>query len=162
MRYLSHVARQTLLLPRTTSAKWTKIARSFSTIGVDNFGPLLVKNVYDNANNKMHKAWVTFYTCAFTRNIILDLILTKKQFKTFYKPDNVISGNASNFVAIEAQNFAGNLKIKWHFNLALAPWHWKFFKRLVRSVKQLSRKDLRNYKIMFSWKITNCKQFYLK
>ena len=77
-------------------------------------------------------------------------------------PDNVISDNASNFVAIEAQNFAGNLNIKWHFNLDLAPCQWKFFKRLVRSVKELLRKDLRNYKITFSWKITNCKQFYLK
>ena len=48
--------------------------RAFSTIGIDNFGPLLVKNFYDNANNEMHKAWVTLYTCASTRNIILDLI----------------------------------------------------------------------------------------
>ena len=29
---------------------------AFSTLGIDNFGPLLIKNVYDNANNKMHKA----------------------------------------------------------------------------------------------------------
>ena len=48
--------------------------RAFSTIGIDNFGPLLVKNVYDNANNEMHKAWITLYTRASTRNSILDLI----------------------------------------------------------------------------------------
>ena len=47
---------------------------AFSTIGIDNFEPLLVKNVYDIANNEMLKAWVTLYTCASTRNIILDLI----------------------------------------------------------------------------------------
>ena len=55
------------------------------------FGPLLAKDVYENANNEMHKACVTVYTCASTRNIILDLIPSlsansqTKQFKTFYK-----------------------------------------------------------------------------
>ena len=41
---------------------------------IDNFGLLLVKNVYDNANKEMHKAWVTLYTCASTRNTLFDLI----------------------------------------------------------------------------------------
>ena len=65
--------------------------RAFSTIEIDMFGPLLAKDVYENANNEMHKACVTVYTCASTRNIILDLIPSlsansqTKQFKTFYK-----------------------------------------------------------------------------
>ena len=62
-------------------------------------------------------------------------------------PDNVISDNDSNFVAIETQNFASNLNIKWHFNLALAPWQGGFFERLVRRVKELMKKHLQNYKI---------------
>ena len=58
--------------------------RTFSTIRIDNVGPLLFKNVYDNANNEMHKAWVTLYTCASTKNIILDSIpsLSENSLKT--------------------------------------------------------------------------------
>ena len=55
----------------------------------------------------------------------------------------------ANYVAIETQNFASNLNIKWHSNLALAPWQGGFFQRLMRSVKELLKKDLRNYKITF-------------
>ena len=107
----------------------------------------------------MHKAWVTLYTCASTRNIILDLIpsLSANSLKSSLKrlisrrgcPDNVISDNGSNFVAIETQNFESNLYIKLHFNLALAPWQGGFFERLMGSVKELLKKDLQNYKITF-------------
>ena len=72
----------------------------FSTIGIDNFGPLLVRNVYDNANNKMHKPWITLYMRAPTRNIILNLIPSlstnslKNNLKRFISrrgcPDNII------------------------------------------------------------------------
>ena len=82
--------------------------RAFSTIGIDNFGP--------NENNEIHKAWVTLYTFASTRNIILELIPSssanslKKSLKRFINRrgclDNVISDNGSNFVEIETQNFA--------------------------------------------------------
>ena len=63
-------------------------------------------------------------------------------------PENKISDNSSNFVAIKTQNFASNLN-KWHFNLALASWQGGFFERLVKSIKELLKKDLRNYKITF-------------
>ena len=115
MCYLSQVACQTLLLPRTTSTR-LQDKRAFSTIGIDNFRPLLVKNVYGNANNEIHKAWVTLYTCASTRNIILDLIpsLSANSLKNCLKrfigrrrcPGNVISVNGSNLVAIETQEFS--------------------------------------------------------
>ena len=75
--------------------------------------------------------------------------LTKNSLKCFTSrrgcPDNVISDNGSTFVPIKIQNFASNLNIKWHFNLALAPWQGSFFERLVRSIKELLKKDLRNY-----------------
>ena len=112
---------------------------AFSTIGIDNFEPLLIKNVYDNANKEMNKAWVTLYTWASTKNIMLDLIpsLSANSLKNSLKrfiirrgcPDNVISDNGSTFVANETQNFASNLNIKRHFNLALA--QGAFFERLV-------------------------------
>ena len=40
-----------------------------------------------------------------------------------------------------------NLHVRWHFNLPLAPWHGGFFERLVRSVKDLLKKDLQNNKL---------------
>ena len=47
----------------------------FDTTGVDNFGPLLVKEVFCEKNNdKMYKAWVILHTCASTRAILLDLV----------------------------------------------------------------------------------------
>ena len=73
--------------------------------------------------------------------------LTKKQFKTFYKTQRL--PRKYNFVAIETQNFTGDLNIKWHFDLVLAPWQGGFLERLVRSVQELPKKDLRNYKIKF-------------
>ena len=75
--------------------------------------------------------------------------LTKKQFKTFYKSQRL--PRQYNFVAIETQNFTSDLNIKWHylFDLALAPWQGGFLERLVRSVQELLKKDLRNYKIKF-------------
>ena len=79
--------------------------------------------------------------------------LTKNSLKRFISrrdcPENVISDNGSNFVAIETQNFASNFNIKWHFNLAFAPCQWGFFERLMRSGKELLKKDLQNYKITF-------------
>ena len=128
--------------------------RAFFTMGIDNFGPLLVKNVYDNANKEMYKAWITLCISASTRNIMLDLIpnLSANSLKNCLKcfisrrgcPDNVISDNGSNFVAIEAQNRTSNLNMKWHYNLALAPWQGGRVERLVRRVKELLKKD---YKI---------------
>ena len=114
----------------------TTTKRAFSTIRIDNFGLLLIKNVYDNANNVMHKAWVTLYRCASTKNIILDLIPSlsanslTNSLKHFISrsgcPDNLIIDNGSNFVMIETQNFASNLNIKWYFSLALASWQGFF------------------------------------
>ena len=86
--------------------------RAFSTIGIDNFRPLLV--VILDHYDKMHKAWVALYTWASTRNIILNLKLSlcanslKNSLKRFISrkgcSDNVISGNGSNLVAIKTQN----------------------------------------------------------
>ena len=122
--------------------------RAFSTIGIENFGPLVV--IYDNANNEMHKAWVTLYACASTWCQIFDLMpsLPANSLKNILKrfiscrgyPDNVISDNDSNFVAIETQNFASNLNILRHFNLALAPWRAEFLKDWWEVLRSYRRK----------------------
>ena len=52
-----------------------KDTRPFNTTGVDNFGPLFVKEVFCEKNDdKMYKAWVTLYMCASTRAFLLDLV----------------------------------------------------------------------------------------
>ena len=99
------------------------------------------------------------YTCASARDIILGLIPNlsanslKNSLKRFISrrgcPGNVISDNGSNFIVIETQNFTSNLNINRHFNWVLAQWPGGFFERLVRSVKEILKKNLRNYKITF-------------
>ena len=50
--------------PPLTSLR-LKDAHPFDTTGVDNFGPLFVKEVFCKKNDdKMYKAWVTRYMCA--------------------------------------------------------------------------------------------------
>ena len=46
----------------------------FSTTGVDNFGPVYVRNMFNRNDCEMRNVWVTLYTCASTRNMILDVV----------------------------------------------------------------------------------------
>ena len=48
--------------------------RPLFTVGIDNFGPVFVRNIYFVENDTMHKAWVTLYACAASRAICLDLV----------------------------------------------------------------------------------------
>ena len=91
-----------------------------------------MKDVFCEINdNKMYKAWITLYTCASTRAILLDLaprpnptsfinsfrrIIARRGF-----PNNIISDNGKNFISDETQSFATNLGINWDLNLPLAP-----------------------------------------
>ena len=133
--------------------------RAFNTVGIDNFGPVFVKNIYDNETGKTYKAWVTLYTCASSRAIMLDLVPNMTS-QTFIKsirrficrrgcPSNAISDHGKNFVSADTQTYVSYLGIYWHLNTPLAPWHGGFFERLVRSVKELLRKELKNYKLSF-------------
>ncbi|XP_057302740.1 uncharacterized protein LOC130636906 [Hydractinia symbiolongicarpus] len=137
------------------------VARAFAAVGIDNFGPLYVKNIYNNANERpvMNKMWLTWYTCASSRALVLDLVPRPdsssfiSSFRRFIWrrgcPDHIIADNGSNFVLRDTQTYISNLKINWHFNLPLGPWHEGFFERLVRSTKKLLRKDLRSTKLSF-------------
>ena len=105
----------------------------------------------------MRKKWVTLYTCASTRNMILDVIPSLsaesfiRSFRRFISrrgcPDSIISDNGKNFVSKGSQNFISNLNVRWHFNLPLTPWHGGFFEHVVRSAKDLLKKDLQNNKL---------------
>ena len=127
-------------------------SRAFSTLGIDNFGPLQVKEVY--GRKKVFKAWGVLYTCASSRAILLDLCFDMsensfiKSFSRFISrrgaPDHVISDNGSNFASKEVQLYSTERNIKWHFNLPVAPWHGGFFERLIRIIKDMLKKQLKN------------------
>ena len=113
---------------------------AFYVSGVDNFGPLYVKNVFENNSHELHKVWVTLYTCAATRAIILDLVpfMDSDSFQDSFRrficrrgcPSHVISDPGSNFNAGDSQSFVNNLGVTWHTNLPLAPWYGVFLRGL--------------------------------
>ena len=137
-------------------------SRPFVTTGIDNFGPVYVKNVYGQSD-KTYKAWITLYTCAVRRAIILDLIpamdpsVLKRSIKGFIScrgcPSNIISDNSKNSILQETRKFITSFRIEWHFNLPLAPWHGDFFERLIRIVKLLLKKQLK----LTVWIMSKCK-----
>ena len=112
---------------------------SFYTSGIDNFDPLYVKNIFQSKqdNSTLFKVWVTLYTCAASRAVILDLVPQLdshsfiRSFRRFVARrgclSNVISDGERNFVLGETQTFAHNLGVDWRVNLPLAPWHGGFF-----------------------------------
>ena len=137
----------------------------FDTTGVENFRPLFMKKVFCEKNDdKMYKAWVTIYTCASTRAILLDLVSRPNStsfINSFRRmiarrgcPNNIIGDNEKNCISDETQSFATNLGINWDLNLTLnitlrAPWHGGSFERLVRCTKTLLKKDLKNYRLSY-------------
>ena len=62
---------------------------------------------------------------------------------------HVISDPGSNFNARDTQAFVNNLGVTWHTNLSLASWHGFFFESLVKSTKELLRKELKAYKLPY-------------
>ena len=59
-----------------------------------------------------------------------------------------------NFAAANTLNHVAELGIECHFNLPLAPWHGGFFERIVRSVKELLRKELQRSKLNYDQMLT--------
>ena len=132
---------------------------AFYVSGVDNFGPLYAKDTFDKNRHELYKVWVTLHTCAATRAIVLDLVPSidsdtfQDSFRRFISrrgcPSRVISDPGSNFNTGNTQAFVNNLGVTWHINLPLASWHGGFFERLVRSTKELLRKELKTYKLTY-------------
>ena len=133
--------------------------KAFITVAIDNLGPVFVESIYSNEKGKTYKAWVTLYTCASSQAILLDLVWSMysqtfiKSFKRFIYhrecPGNARSDNGKNFVSEETESFVHNLVVEWHVNLSLTLWHDSFFEYLVRSVKELLRKELKCYRLLY-------------
>ena len=136
--------------PPLTSLR-TQDSQAFAVTGIDNFGPVNVKDVF-YARSRTQKAWATLYTCASTRAIILDLVahpsapdFTASLTRFIARrgcPNHVITDNGSNFTAEETQVFAAQRNITWHLNIPLAPWYGGLFERIVKIVKTLLKKLL--------------------
>ena len=133
----------------------SKLVRNLLRKCVDNFGPSFVKEVFCEKNDyKMYKAWVTLYTCASTRALLLHLVPRPNStsfINSFRRmitrkgcPNNIISDNGKNFISDETQSFATNLEINWDLNLPVAPWQGGLFERIFRSTKTLLKMDLQN------------------
>ena len=156
--------------PPLTSLRLNNL-RPFFTVGIDNVGPVFVRNIYLVEDDIMHKALVTLYKCTASRAICIDLVPNMnsgsfiRSFRRFVSgygcPDNVILDNGSDFVSDDSRNFVASRFIEWYLNLPLTPWYGGFFERLVKSVKDLLIKDLKgsrlSYKDMqtelFEWEV---------
>ena len=103
---------------------------------------------------------MTLYTCASSSPAVLLDLIPSMGSQTFIKifqrlicrrgyPSNAISENVKNFVSEETQSYVNNLRVEWHLNLPMAPWHDGFFERFVRSVKELLRKELKCYRLSY-------------
>ena len=132
---------------------------AFFATGVDNFGPLFVKSIFAKDSSTLFKVWVTLYTCAGTRGVILHVVphidssSFIKNFRVFASrrgcPSVMISDNGRNFVSNETVEFVNGLGVDWRLNMSLAPWHGGFFERMVRSTKTLLRKTLQTAKLTY-------------
>ena len=139
----------------------------FTSVGIDYFGPLYVKESDTQGNKIIKKVWVCLFTCAVTRAIHLELVMdmTASEFIAAFcrfvgrrgTPTLIISDNAKTFKKAkqvldrvfagvlecpEVQTFISTQGIKWKFIIELAPWFGGFYERLVASVKSALKKTL--------------------
>ena len=123
---------------------------------------MYVKLNFDSKSDSeapLHKVCITLFACASSRGVILDVVprLGASSFiqsiKRFISrrgyPKFIISDGGRNFVSVETQEFVSQLGIECKFNLPLSPWQGGFFERLVRSTKNLLRKELGNVKLNY-------------
>jgi len=123
-------------------------------VGVDYFGPLLCKNVYQNdlEDDEIFKCYGVIYTCATSRGVIIDLvpdanaesfILSLSRFISRRGcPKQILSDNGSVFTAKITQSFILSKNILWKFNLVEAPWFGGIWERLVGSIKRCLKKTV--------------------
>jgi len=96
---------------------------SFSSTGVDYFGPLLVKNIFDNEDEtRLFKVHAVLYTCSTSRAVSLDLVTdtscaafirSLKRFTGRYGISKLfISDNATCFTVSELTNYVQKIGTK--------------------------------------------------
>ena len=125
----------------------------FKATGGDHLGPVHIKNVFEsNEEADLHKSFITLYTCASSRGVILDLVPDTSA-ESFISsctrfisrrgcPHVFLSDNGTAFTAKETREFASRKNIEWKFSIAEAPWFGGFWERLVACVKNCLKKTI--------------------
>ena len=121
-------------------------AYPFYATGIENFEPLFVNNVFNGDSYELHMVWATLPTCASTQGIVPDIVPFNnlESFIESLHPFISRSGEIIHHTSSQTQSFVNNLSISWHANLPLSLWHGEFYERLVKSTKELLRKELKN------------------
>ena len=136
-----------------------EIAPPFTNIGIDHLGPLWVKEIYENSEIAMHKAYVALTSCCVSRMVHLELqpnlqadtfVRTLKRiFSRVGTPSFIISDNHKTFKSKKVRDFVKRLSIRWKFILPLAP-HWGgFYERMNGIIKRALQKTLKNSKLTY-------------
>lgn len=138
-----------------------KTVATFQVTGVDLAGPLYLKDG--------SKSWICLFTCAVYRAVHLELV-TSLSTECFLlalrrfiarrgRPHIVYSDNGTNFTG--ANNLLQDLdwdliehealirKIEWRFNPPAAPWWGGFWERMVRTIKDLLKRNLGNSRLYY-------------
>ena len=118
----------------------------FSTAGVDNFGPVYVRNMFNR------NLWATLYTCASARNIILDDFPSLsgesliRSFRRFISrrgcPDNIVSDNGKNLGSKGPSELHKQFKCKMVFEPTIGPLAWWFLQTPCWQCKGFAEKGL--------------------
>lgn len=129
--------------------------RPFKAVGIDHCGPLFVKAIYEDESEEIteqKKSYITLYTCASTRGIVLDVVRDTSAIEFIDSllkficrrgcPSIAITDNGTAFRAAETQSFAVSRNICWKFNVTNASWTGGFFERLVACVKNCLKKTV--------------------
>jgi hypothetical protein len=126
----------------------------FTFVGLDNFGPLFVRD--DEAWPE--KRWVSLFTCLTTRAVHLEMVQTQsaEHFVSALRrliavrglPKTVVCDNASQFKCLAEVFKDQRIKsVKFDFIPAFAPWQGGVYERMVQSVKSVLRKTLGKAKV---------------
>ncbi|XP_015916070.3 uncharacterized protein [Parasteatoda tepidariorum] len=132
----------------------TKRISAFQITGVNLAGPMQLRQGI--------KAWIVLFTCAVYRAILLKLVtsLSSEAFRQAMRRFFARRGRCSVMYSDNGTNFTGTARalqslnweelqsqfdlqnVKWHFSPPTAPWYGGWWKRMVRSIKEVLRKCL--------------------
>ena len=138
--------------------------RAFRTLAVDFCGPVYIKNVYQGRDEKMHKAYISLFTCAASRMVHLELcpnLTTDAYIRSQQRligrrgiPKLIVSDNGRTFKGSKLKGFNAARGIRWQFNLAKAPWWGGMFERMIRSAKRCLVKAIGSARLTYEELLT--------
>ncbi|XP_065191900.1 uncharacterized protein LOC135822992 [Sycon ciliatum] len=162
--------------PPLPKERVTPAARPFEYVGLDYFGPILVKQ---SEGKTAVKVWVCLLTCLSVRAVHLEWVsnMSTIQFISCFRrfiarrgvPRLLYSDNASQFKSASTAldefwqsaaedtdvfNFLNSHGICWKFATAFAPWQGGVYERMVGLVKRCLRKALGRQRIYLDQLVT--------